>query len=176
MKRLLLGFFLIAIASAVLLVSDWDQRNRVPRIALLQHLAQGVTGKADGKLAKKWELHLIELNNVLDVEETEQGILKGLAEANLLEGRDYEIKIRNAQGDMATVSGMVDAALGEGADLLITLSTPTLQAALQRSRQGVPIVFTYVSSAIMAGAGRTNEDHLPNVTGVTLVEAFDEMM
>lgn len=127
-------------------------------------------------LSKKWKLHLIELNNILDVEDAEHGILKGLEEAKLTKGKDFEITIRNAQGDMSTVNGLVDAAIAERTDMLITLSTPTLQAALQRSQGRVPIVFTYVASAIKAGAGTTNENHLPNVTGVTVVGAYDEIV
>ena len=80
-------------------------------------------------------------------------------------GATIERRIRNAQGDMATVSGSMDAALVEGADLLITFSTPTLQAALRRTKT-VPIVFTYLASAVAAGAGKSDTDHLPNVTGV----------
>lgn len=126
-------------------------------------------------LAKKWRVRLIEFNDVLDVEETEEGVMAGLREAGLVEGRDYEVKVQNAQGDMATVNSLVDAAITEGADLLITLSTPTLQAALRRARNE-PIVFTYLASAIAAGAGRSDTDHLPNVTGVYMVGAYDEMM
>lgn len=128
-----------------------------------------------GRLSKKWRISLVEFNNVLDVEEAEQGVLEGLKEAGLLEGRDYETSVRNAQGDMATVSGLIDAALVGRADLLVTFSTPTLQAALQRTRS-VPIVFNYVASAIAAGAGRSDTDHLPNVTGVYMVGAYEEML
>ena len=127
-------------------------------------------------LPKTWQLQLIEFNNVVDVEESEEGILAGLKEAQLVEGRDYTLKIRNAQGDMATVNSLADAAISEGADLLLTLSTPTLQAAIQRSQGRVPIVFTYVASAIAAGAGTSNEDHLPYVTGVPFVSANAEMV
>lgn len=127
-------------------------------------------------LPKTWKLQLIEFNNVVDVEESEEGILAGLKEAQLVEGRDYTLKTRNAQGDMATVSSLADAAISEGADLLLTLSTPTLQAAIQRSQGRVPIVFTYVASAIAAGAGASNEDHLPYVTGVPFVSANAEMI
>jgi ABC-type uncharacterized transport system substrate-binding protein len=130
---------------------------------------------ASRPLLKKWKVHLIELNNIVDVEETEQGVMEGLGQANLAAGRDYEITISNAQGDMATVNGLVDSALSQGADLLITLSTPTLQAALQRA-QRVPIVFTYVANGILAGAGRSDEDHLPNVTGISIVGAFGDMI
>jgi len=113
---------------------------------------------------------------VLDVEETEQGIFKGLEDAKLIKGQHYDIKVRNAQGDMATLNGLVDAAVADGADMLITLSTPTLQAAIQRSQGKVPVVFTYVSNAVVAGAGTSNENHLPYVTGVPLVSANEEMI
>lgn len=126
-------------------------------------------------LARKWKLDLLEYVNVLDVEEAEAGMRVGLRDAGLVEGRDYEFRVRNAQGDMATLSTMVDAALSSGADLLLTLSTPTLQAALRRARE-VPVVFTFVADAVAAGAGRSNEDHLPNVTGVPTTGAYDDMI
>src|ERR1051326_2270376 len=74
---------------------------------------------------------------------------------------------------MATVSALVDAAITGGADMLITFSTPTLQAALRRA-QSVPVVYTYVGNALIAGAGKNNNDHAPNVTGVSLAPAYDE--
>jgi ABC-type uncharacterized transport system substrate-binding protein len=75
---------------------------------------------------------------------------------------------------MATVSSQMDAALGDRADMVISFSTPALQAALQRVKQ-IPIVFTYVADAVAAGAGKTDKDHLPNVTGVYLIGAYSEM-
>jgi ABC-type uncharacterized transport system substrate-binding protein len=125
-------------------------------------------------LSKTWRISLIELNRVADVEEAERGVLEGLKDAGLVEGRDYRYTIRNAQGDMPTVSGLIDAAARDS-DLLITFSTPTLQAALQRVKQ-LPIVFNYVADPIAAGAGTTNESHLPNVTGTYLVGAYDQML
>jgi ABC-type uncharacterized transport system substrate-binding protein len=126
-------------------------------------------------LAKRWNVDLIEYNTVVDVEEAEEGVLSGLRTSGLVEGRDYSVRIRNAQGDMATMNSLVDAAIIDRSDLLITFSTPTLQAAIQRS-QGVPVVFNYVASAVWAGAGRSDTDHLPNVTGVYLPGAYDEMI
>lgn len=124
--------------------------------------------------AKKWRVSLIQLNQTIDVEEAEKGVLDGLREAGLVEGRDFEKTIRNAQGDMATVSSLVDASVGES-DLLVTFSTPTLQAALQRARR-LPIVFNYVADAVAAGAGTSDTAHLPNVTGVYLIAAYNPMM
>ena len=159
-KRLALGIVLILVTSAVLLVSDQSARTRT-------------TGAGAGQ--RKWQIDLLEYVQVLDVEEAERGIRAGLAEAGFIEGRDHELRVRNAHGDMPTLNTLVDAALGSGAELLMTLSTPTLQAALRRARD-VPIVFTFVADAVAAGAGRSNDDHLPNVTGVPTLAAHDYMM
>jgi ABC-type uncharacterized transport system substrate-binding protein len=126
-------------------------------------------------LGKTWKVNILEYVNVADSEDAERGMRAGLRDSGLQEGRDYTIQLRNAQGDMPTLSTLVDAAITDGADLLMTLSTPTLQAALQRARS-LPIVFTFVADAIVAGAGRSNEDHLPNVTGVPTVSAFPELL
>ncbi len=126
-------------------------------------------------LSKTWKINLLKYVEIEDSEEAERGVLAGLEAARLVEGRDYQLRGFSANGDMATVTGLVDAAVSSGADLLITLSTPTLQAALSRSR-GLPVVFTFVADAVAAGAGRSDQDHLPNVTGVYSHGAYDEVI
>lgn len=123
-----------------------------------------VAGSVQVPLAKKWRVRILEYVNIADALEAERGVLEGLKKAGLQVGRDYEYRVMNAQGDMATLNGMVDAAVTENADLIITLSTPTLQAALRRAGTR-PIVFTFLANPVAAGAGRSDTDHLPNVTG-----------
>lgn len=159
-KRLLLGLVLILLASAVLLVSDWRRRD-------------SNAGRAG--INRKWVVNLLEYVNVQDSEESEKGIVDGLREAGLVEGRDFEMTIRNAQGDMSTLNALVDAALTAKADLLMTLSTPTLQVTIRKAPQ-LPIVFTYLADPISAGAGRSFTDHLPNVTGVATASAYEEVI
>jgi ABC-type uncharacterized transport system substrate-binding protein len=161
LRRIALGLAVVAAASAILLLSDLQHRERAARKALA---------------AKRvWKIFFVQYNDVIDVKDAESGVLEGLRESGLENGRDYEVKILNAQGDMATVSALVDAAVTDGADLLITFSTPTLQAALRRA-QNVPVVFNYVASGLKAGAGKSNTDHAPNVTGVSLLPANDEAL
>jgi ABC-type uncharacterized transport system substrate-binding protein len=164
-KRLALGLALIFFTSAILLLSDLDRRN--PRA--------DDSNRAHRSAKKKWKLYLIQYNDVLDVKESEHGVREGLRNAGLEEGRDFSTKVLNAQGDMSTVSALIDAAVTGGADMLITFSTPTLQAAIQRG-QSLPIVYTYVANGLVAGAGRSETDHLPNVTGVNLAPASEEML
>ena len=159
LRKIAFGISVVVAASAVLLLSD------------LQHRQPASTGAKPA--THKWKLYFVEFNDVVDVEESADGVKEGLRESGLEEGRDFEIKTLNAQGDMATVSALVDAAVTGGADMLVTFSTPTLQAALRRA-QSVPVVFTYVGSAIGAGAGTSNTSHAPNVTGVSLLPAYDE--
>lgn len=141
----------------------------------------GVHGESRAKVTprqasgKKWRLSFVEYNNTPDVEESEAGVLAGLKAAGLVAGRDFDYTVRNAQGDMATVTGLIDAAITDGADMLVTFSSPTLQAAIQRTKT-IPIVYTYVANAIVLGAGTSNTDHLPNVTGVYMMGAYDKML
>lgn len=116
------------------------------------------------RLADKKAVRIIEYINVVDVEEAEKGVLDGIRDAGLIAGEDFEYKVLNAQGDMAALNGLVDAAVTEQADLIITLSTPTLQAAIRGARS-TPIVFTFLADPIAAGASKSDTDHLPNVTG-----------
>ena len=139
-----------------------------------QTAVQASAARPAGTATKKWRLTLVQLNRLLDAEEAEMGVVDGMREAGLVEGRDFEKTVLDAQGDMATVSSLVDAALGARADMIITLSTPVLQAALQRVKK-IPVVFTYVADAIAAGAGTSATSHVPNVTGVYLVGAYAQM-
>lgn len=115
-------------------------------------------------LAKLWNLRILSYVNSEDVSEAERGLREGLKKTGLVEGQDYTIAMLNAQGDMATLNGMVDSAVTANADLLLTISTQALQSSVQRSR-GTPIVFTMVANPFAAGVGTTEAKHLPNVTG-----------
>lgn len=160
LRRVGLALFLIASAAAVLLASDLGSRRS--------------TGTAP-PAKRLWKVDLLAYIDVADVEDAERGIRAGLREAGLREGEDFSFTVRNAQGDMATLSTLVDAAVTDRADLVMTLSTPTLQAALRRASH-LPIVFTFVSDAVAAGAGTSNEEHLPNVTGVPTMSPYPEMV
>src|SRR5208283_4047548 len=160
LKRSALGVGLIVLAGAVLLVSDWSRRT--------------VRGGA-GQAGKKWQISIIEYVNVVDVEEAEKGFIDGLPAAGLVRGRDYEVSVRNAQGDMSTLNSVVDAAITEGADMLVPFSSPSLQAAARKAGT-LPVVFTYVADAFAAGVGKSNEDHLPNITGVPTPGAYAEVI
>ncbi len=108
-------------------------------------------------------------------ERCHEGLIDGLSLAGLEKDRDYQLRVYNAQGDMSTLSSIMNTIRSDRADLLMLISTPTLQAALRQAGSDTKIVFTGVADAVAAGAGKSETDHLPNVTGVTTRSAFDEM-
>jgi ABC-type uncharacterized transport system substrate-binding protein len=155
LRRLWLGVFLIAGVSLALLLFDRG-------------------GRRGGPAADRKRVSMLAFISAVDSDECQRGMRNGLAE-ELREGVDYELIVRNAQGDMPTLSSLVDAALGDGSDLILTLSTPTLQAAVQRVKT-TPIVFSFSSNPLGAGAGKTYEDHLANVTGIPTTAAYEEVL
>ena len=120
-----------------------------------------------------WNLHLLHYVDSTPTEATQEGLLRGLAASGLREGKDYTLKVANAQGDMATLASLVDNVLAQGADLVLLTSTPTLQAVLQKVKDR-PVVFGMVANPVMAGAGRSDTDHLPQVTGISSASAYAE--
>ena len=155
LRRLWLGALLIVGVSVGLLLFDRGPRR-------------------GGAAAHRKRVNMLAFISAVDSDECQHGMRDGLA-AELQEGIDYELIVRNAQGDMPTLSSLVDAALGDGSDLILTLSTPTLQAAVQRVKS-TPIVFSFSSNPLGAGAGTTYEQHLPNVTGIPTTGAYEEVL
>jgi len=93
----------------------------------------------------------------------------------LVEGRDYELKVGNAQGDLPTLNTLIDAALTAQADMVYTITTPALQAAMQKV-QDHPLLFALALDPLLVGDRGTHEKHRPNVAGVYDRSPFEEMM
>lgn len=124
---------------------------------------------------RPWRLRLVHYRENEFSERCEEGLLDGFREAGLVEGKDFQLRTYNAQGDMSTLSGIMNNIRTDRVDLLLVISTPTLQAALRQAGDDTRIVFTGVGDGVQAGAGRSETDHLPNVTGVTTRSDFKQM-
>ncbi len=164
-KQLALGLLLITFSAGVLLLSDWNRRISPNEGLSKETLLSTQTAR----------LNLLYYIDAPAFEEARDGMLAGLKEAGLVKDKDFTIVVRNSQGDMATANSMIDLAVTEETDLIMTLSTPMLQAAINRAGN-IPIVFSLVADPILAGAGKSNEHHRPNVTGVYTTSDFDGMM
>jgi ABC-type uncharacterized transport system substrate-binding protein len=95
----------------------------------------------------------------------EDAIRVGLLESDLERDRDYELRISSAQGDLTTLPSLIDAAIDAKVKVIVTLQDATLAAAVQRAKN-VPVVFHLLSDPFAAGAGTSDSNHAPNITGV----------
>lgn len=124
--------------------------------------------------ARPWEIRVIRYNDAQFSADTHHGIMDGFKRAGLREGVDFKVRCLNAQGDMTTLASIMTAVRAEQPDLVMPISTPALQAALRQAGP-LPMVFSSVGDGVRAGAGTSEADHLPNVTGITTRSPFEGM-
>lgn len=153
-KRGPLKVFIIFTASAILFCAGCSQKNDAQpafRLCLVQYIDSPMS------------------------DDTKQGVIEGLHASGLQEGKDYSLKICNAQGDIGTLNSILDMTNSGGYTLLIVSSTPTLQAALHKIRT-IPLVFTTVADPVATGAGKSFTDHLPNITGISTLGDYEGLI
>jgi ABC-type uncharacterized transport system substrate-binding protein len=131
--------------------------------------------KAQAQISRRWNIQLVDYADAVNAEETHEGLFAELKALGLREGVDYTLKRRAAHGDMAVLNGIMDAVLTDRPDLIITTATPALQTAVNKITK-IPVIFTTVADGVLAGAGRSASDHLPNITGVTTMSDFEGMI
>ena len=112
---------------------------------------KGDRGVPARPLAKRWNVDLLEYNTVVDAPGLgrEERALGGPARLRASwGGRDYQRQdLATRRATWQRCPALIDAATTErrGPFMIITFSTPTLQAALRRANN-VPVVFNYVAS------------------------------
>lgn len=130
---------------------------------------------SSGQVTHKWNMHFINFIDATHVEEALAGFFQEFRRLGLVDGRDYSMKVANAQGDMATLMSLIDNAVADRTELILVTSTPTLQTAIKRAGN-IPILFTNVANPVLVGAGESFQRHLPNVAGISTMSDFDEMV
>jgi ABC-type uncharacterized transport system substrate-binding protein len=94
-----------------------------------------------------------------------KGVFDGLAQEGFTKGHNLDVIGSHAQGEISNIPMLVQNFTTQGVDLIITLTTPCLSAACAVARN-TRIAFTYCYDPVAAGAGKSFNNHLPNVTGV----------
>jgi putative ABC transport system substrate-binding protein len=141
LQRLILGVLLIVAASSALLLSDLGRRtskaHSVPRVGLLQHAS------------------------TMLLDEGTRGAIDALAEHGFLDGKTIVIEQFNAHGDITVGNSIAAEMVQARYDLLLTMSTLSLQAVANANRRGKTVqVFGLVADPAVAGVGISWEDPL----------------
>ena len=95
-----------------------------------------------------------------------KGLFDGLKEQGIEERVNLEVRRSHAQAEIANIPLLIRNYDGSDVNVIVAMTTPVLTAAASMARSK-PVVFTYVYDPIAAGAGKSQTDHLPNVTGVS---------
>lgn len=113
-----------------------------------------------------YKIGLFQINEAPTLRAAREGLLQALKDQGFFPGKNIEIIIRNGKGDISSVQKIAEEFVEEKVDLIAALSTPCLQAAIHVTTE-IPIVFSSVANPVLVGAGRSETDHLSNVTGVS---------
>ncbi len=157
--NLIKPIIVLLLAAGILLVADLDKR----------------VGSTSGKNSGKRKFAYVSFVNAPTLERVEEGIYDGFRKNGWTRDEEFTIDAYNAQGDVSTLNTMVGSLKSEGYDLIFTACTPTVQA-LSLKIKDIPIVFTAVTDAVAAGIGETDEQHQANITGISDLSPFGEMV
>ena len=138
LRRCLPTVALLAGASALLLVTDQaGARRSVPAVAVLKQVSTPV------------------------LDDAVTGMLEGLADKGWRDGETVTIRQFNAEGDMAQANAIAREITGGGFDMVLTSSTPSLQAVATANERGrVMHVFAAVADPFSAGVGLDRDNPL----------------
>ncbi len=96
---------------------------------------------------------------------TRDGFLAEMRKIGYKNGETCTLLVENANGDLPTINTILDKFLNEDVDVVVTISTQATQAAISKI-QDRPVVFATVANPFLIGAGTSESEHLPHVTGV----------
>ncbi len=103
------------------------------------------------------------------------GILDALNEAGYKQGENLKWQYQSAQGNTGTAAQIARKFIGDKADVLVGIATPTAQALAAGTKQ-IPIVFTAVTDPVQAQLTPSWEASGTNVTGVSDVLELDKQI
>ena len=169
-RRLALGVALIALAAGVLLYTDRGSRNRSRR-----------TSSAPTQTEQVFRVALVQHASLNVLEQGAEGLLDTLAERGYADGQRLQIRRFNAEGDIGTANAIAKEVASGGFDLLLTLSTVSLQTVHNANRAGshTPHVFGLVTDPYSAGVGIEATNHLvhpPYLAGAGSLQPIEKIL
>jgi len=156
-QKLALGFALIALLSAILLLSDRAHRQSSSTSRANSHSLPAAT--------RNFKAVIVSLAPGVSTDLCADGMLEGLQQSGISAGKNLKVMHADAQGEIINIPAILQNYDNSDVDLILTISTPCLSGACNKVKHK-PVVFTCVSDPLAAGAGSSRTNHLPFLTGV----------
>lgn len=131
-------------------------------VAAIVYKTMAPEGDGTSKVHKIGLMQLVD-HPILNI--TRDSLVKEMNRLGYQQGKNCTLMLENANGDLPTVNSILDKFLHENVDIVVTISTPCTQAAINKIKDR-PVVFATVANPFIIGAGKSDTDHLPNVTGI----------
>ncbi len=96
---------------------------------------------------------------------TLEGFIEKMHQLGYKEGENCTILQSNANGDVPTINTILDNYINMGVDIYVPISTVSAQATINKIKDK-PIVFATIANPFIIGAGKSETDHVKNITGV----------
>ena len=90
-----------------------------------------------------------------------------------------DIVARNAEGDIPSLTSIIEGFVGDDVDIIATVTTPAAQAAFQvvgAAGGTIPVVFSVVTDPFAAGLAASPSEHEPWITGSQSLPPFAEVI
>jgi putative tryptophan/tyrosine transport system substrate-binding protein len=127
---------------------------------------------------EKFTIGMATITSHPSLDQIKQGVIDKLAEAGFVDGETATILQGNAEGDMATLTTIIQQYVDEDVDIIVATTTAALQAAYTATKDlgGPPIIFNGVSNPYTAGIATAPDDHPAWVLGNQLLDPVKETM
>ncbi|MGX2951548.1 ABC transporter substrate-binding protein [Ursidibacter sp. B-7004-1] len=115
------------------------------------------------------KLHNVAITAIVEhpaLDTIRQGVVEELAREGFVDGKNIKIDFQSAQGSTATAAQIARKFVGDKADIIIPITTPSAQPVVAATRS-IPIVFSGVTDPVAAKLVKSWEPSGTNVTGIS---------
>ncbi len=133
--------------------------------AMSMGMLAGCGGGSDTQQdAEMHKVGIVQLMQHGALDQSNQGLVDGLAAGGYVLGENLDIDQQNAQGDQSNLQSIAQQFLSNDVEMIMAIATPAAQV-MAANTEEIPIVATAITSFEQAGLVESNEAPNTNVTG-----------
>lgn len=124
------------------------------------------------KKEEKVNIGLTQIVQHPSLDQIRKGILDTLESNGYVDGENVEIDFQNAQGEMSNAQIIANSFVDDKKDLIIAITTPSAQAALNATNK-IPIIYSAVTDPAAAGL---EGDNIAGISDMTPIKQQFELL
>jgi putative tryptophan/tyrosine transport system substrate-binding protein len=127
-------------------------------------LAAALAAPACAAAVKK--VDIITMTDTPQLLEVRDGVLQGLKDHGYVDGGNMKVDFKSAQGNFGTAQQIIRQFIGDQPDVIVTITTPTSEAAAAATKD-IPIIFSTVTDPLKAKLVPRLRDPGGNISGIS---------